>query len=53
MISSMMAGVVDQNVELREIVGDLFVKSAIDFRIGKNVARKEMEFLERRFRTAP
>jgi len=33
------AGVVDQNVELGEIGVDLFVKSAIRFRIG-NVARK-------------
>ena len=33
------AGVVDQNVELRKLVGDLFVKSGDCFRIG-NVASK-------------
>src|SRR3984893_4065547 len=44
------AGVVDQNVELRELFGDLFVKSGDRFRIG-NVALKGMNFWKDRFRT--
>src|SRR6202166_809630 len=44
------AGVVDQNVELRELFGDLFVKSGDRFRIG-NVALKGMNFWKGRFRT--
>src|SRR5260370_27181863 len=44
------AGVVDQNVELRELVGDLFVKSGDRFRIG-NVAAKGVNFWKGRFRT--
>src|ERR1700674_4227294 len=44
------AGVVDQNVELRELFGDLFVKSGDRFRIG-NVALKSMNFWKGRFRT--
>src|SRR5258706_12533557 len=36
-------GVIDQNVELRKLFGDLFVKSADCFRIG-NVASKGMNF---------
>src|SRR3979490_1176775 len=37
------AGVVDQNVELGKLFGDLFVKSGDRFRIG-NVALKGMKF---------
>ena len=44
------AGVVDQNVELRELFGDLFVKSGDHFRIG-NVALKGMNFWKSRFGT--
>src|SRR5216684_3055622 len=44
------AGVVDQNVELRKLFGDLFVKSGDRFRIG-NVALKGMNFWKGRFRT--
>src|SRR5713101_5513258 len=44
------AGVVDQNVELRKLVGDLFVKSGDRFRIG-NVASKGVDFWKGRFRT--
>src|SRR5438874_5936982 len=44
------AGVVDQNVELRKLFGDLFVKSGDRFRIG-NVASKDMNFWKGRFRT--
>src|ERR1700730_8239474 len=43
------AGVVDQNVELGELFGDLFVKSGDRFRIG-NVALKGMNFGKGRFR---
>src|SRR6202162_1910419 len=44
------AGVVDQNVELRKLFGDLFVKSGDRFRIG-NVASKGVKFWKGRFRT--
>src|SRR6202521_783510 len=44
------AGVVDQNVELGKLVGDLFVKSGDRFRIG-NVASKGVNLWEGRFRT--
>src|SRR5271154_5221330 len=44
------AGVVDQNVELGKLFGDLFVKSGDRFRIG-NVASKGMNFWKGRFRT--
>src|SRR5712672_480582 len=44
------AGVVDQDVELRELFGDLFVKSGDRFRIG-NVASKGVNFWKGRFRT--
>src|SRR6266478_2240106 len=44
------AGVVDQNVELWKLFGDLFVKSGDRFRIG-NVALKGMNFWKGRFRT--
>src|SRR5207245_10015380 len=44
------AGVVDQNVELRKLVGDLFVKSGDRFRIG-NVASKGVNFWKGRFHT--
>src|SRR5580692_8420943 len=44
------AGVVDHNVELRELVGDLFVKSGDRFRIG-NVASKGVNFWKGRFHT--
>src|SRR5260370_14222636 len=44
------AGVVDQNVELRKLCGDLFVKGGDRFRIG-NVALKSVNFWKRRFRT--
>src|SRR3984893_13283974 len=43
------AGVVDQNVELGELFGDLFVKSGDCLRIG-NVALKRMNFWKGRFR---
>src|ERR1700675_5189580 len=44
------AGVVDQNVELWKLFGDLFVKSGDRFRIG-NVALKGVNFWKGRFRT--
>src|SRR5258708_38131801 len=44
------AGVVDQNVELRKLFGDLFVKSGDRFRI-VNVALKDGNFGKRRLRT--
>src|ERR1700687_974578 len=44
------AGVVDQNVELGELFGDLFVKSADRFRIG-NVASKGVNVWKGRFRS--
>src|SRR6266403_575865 len=44
------AGVVDQNVELRKLFGDLFVKRGDRFRIG-NVASKGVNFWKGRFRT--
>src|SRR5260370_25556607 len=44
------AGVVDQNVELRKLFGDLFVKRGDRFRIG-NVASKAVNFWKGRFRT--
>src|SRR5438309_9034141 len=44
------AGVVDQDVELRKLFGDLFVKSGDRFRIG-NVASKGVTFWKGRFRT--
>src|ERR1700684_1653598 len=44
------AGVVDQNVELGKLFGDLFVKSGDRFRIG-NVALKGVNFWKGRFRT--
>src|SRR5260370_11581722 len=44
------AGVVDQNVELWKLSGDLFVKSGDRFRIG-NVASKGVNFWKDRFRT--
>src|SRR5579862_5991513 len=43
-------GVVDQNVELRKLLSDLFVKSGDRFRIG-NVASKGVKFWKGRFRT--
>src|ERR1700680_1563582 len=43
-------GVVDQNVELRKLLGDLFVKSGDRFRIG-NIASKGVNFWKSRFRT--
>src|SRR5882762_5922366 len=44
------AGVVDQNVELRKLLGDLFVKGGDRFRIG-NVASKGVNVWKGRFRT--
>src|SRR5271169_4067731 len=44
------AGVVDQNVELRKLSGDLFVKSGDRFRIG-HVASKSANSWEGRLRT--
>src|SRR6266436_8602420 len=44
------AGVVDQNVEIGKLFGDLFVKSGNRFRIG-NVASKGVNFWKGRFRT--
>src|SRR5260370_16826593 len=44
------AGVVDQNVEVRKLFGDLFAKSGDRFRIG-NVASKGVKFWKGRFRT--
>src|SRR5258707_13327564 len=44
------AGVVDQDVELRELFGDLFVKSGDRIRI-RNVASKGVNFWKGRFRT--
>src|SRR5260370_18017180 len=44
------AGVVDQDVELGKLSGDLFVKSGDRFRIG-NVASKGVNFWKGRFRT--
>src|SRR5437879_607258 len=44
------AGVVDQNVKLGKLFGDLFVKSGDRFRIG-NVASKGVNFWNGRFRT--
>src|SRR5712664_3144137 len=44
------ARVVDQNVELRKLLGDLFIKSDDRFRIG-NVALKGVNFWKGRFRT--
>src|SRR6201997_2969594 len=44
------SGVVDQNVELRKLLGDLFVKSGDRFRIG-NVASKGVKFWKGRSRT--
>src|SRR5438876_365625 len=44
------AGVVDQNVELWKLFGDLFVKSGDRFRIG-NVALKGVNVWKGRFRT--
>src|SRR6266404_5614186 len=44
------AGVVDQNVELGKLCGDLFVKSGDRFRIG-NVASKGVNLWNGRFRT--
>src|SRR5229473_5662241 len=44
------ASVVEQNVEIRKLFGDLFVKSGDRFRIG-NVASKGMNFWKGRFRT--
>src|SRR6266852_1678052 len=44
------AGVVDQNVELRKLFGDLFVKSGDRFRIG-NVVSEGVNFWKGRFRT--
>src|SRR5258708_29235851 len=43
------AGVVDQNVKLGKLFGDLFVKSGDRFRIG-NVASKGVNFWKGRFR---
>src|SRR5258708_12756945 len=45
------AGVVDQNVELRKLFGDLFAKSGDRFRIG-NVASKGVNFWKGPFRPA-
>src|ERR1700681_1390598 len=44
------AGVVDQNVELWKLFGDIFVKSGDRFRIG-NVAAKGVNFGKGRFHT--
>src|SRR5882762_10500924 len=44
------AGVVDQNVDLRKLFGDHFVKSGDRLRIG-NVASKGVNFWKGRFRT--
>src|SRR3982075_3452492 len=44
------AGVVDQNVELRKLFGDLFVKNGDRFRIG-TVASEGVNFWKGRFRT--
>src|SRR6266853_2351198 len=44
------AGVVDQNVELGKLFGDLFIKYGDRFRIG-NVALKGVDFWKGRFRT--
>src|SRR5258707_10068328 len=44
------AGVVDQNVDLGKLFGDLFVKSGDRFRIG-HVASKGVSFWKGRFRT--
>src|SRR6202162_6602309 len=44
------AVVVDQNVELRKLFGDLFVKSSDRFRIG-NVASESVNFWKGCFRT--
>src|ERR1700752_1910597 len=44
------AGVVDQNVELRKLLGDRFVKSGDRFRIG-DVASKGVNLWKGRFRT--
>src|SRR6266478_542619 len=44
------AGVVDQNVELWKLSGDLFVKSGDRFRIG-NVTSKSLNVWKGRFRT--
>ena len=44
------AGVVDQNVELGKLFGDLFVKSGDRFRIG-HVASKGVNFWKGRFRS--
>src|SRR5580698_5525509 len=44
------AGVVDQNVKLGKLFGDLFVKSGDRLRIG-NVASKGVRFWKGRFRT--
>src|ERR1700735_1436338 len=44
------AGVIDQNVELGKLSGDLFVKRGDRFRIG-NVALKGVNFWKGRFRT--
>src|ERR1700692_3657992 len=44
------AGVVDQDVELGKLLGDLFVKSGDRVRIG-NVASKGVKFWKGRFRT--
>src|ERR1700686_2373242 len=44
------AGVVDQNVELGKLSGDIFVKSGDRFRIG-NIASKGMNVWKGRFRT--
>src|SRR6266853_1716247 len=44
------AGIVDQNVELGKLFGDLFVESGDRFRIG-NVASKGVNFWKGRFRT--
>src|SRR6202051_3836135 len=44
------AGVVDQDVELGKLFGDLFVKSGDRFRVG-NVASKGVKLWKGRFRT--
>src|SRR6266446_5077878 len=44
------AGVVDQNVELGKLFGDLFVKSGDSFRVG-HVASKGVNFWKGRFRS--
>src|SRR6202023_591545 len=44
------AGVVDHNIELRKLFGDLFIKSGDRFRIG-NVASKGVNLWKGRFRT--